>query len=539
MDEGTLRPFLPDCSPRIPLGLPRETRSLCPECLATLPARLEVRDGQVWMTKRCKDHGPCEDLIASDAELFLRFERYAFEDSARIETHYAQDPERCPAGCGLCPGHLSSASLTNLDLTNRCNLRCPFCFANANIQPYVYEPSEDQIREMMDRALNVRPRRLQAIQFSGGEPTLSPHFVAACAMAKARGLRMIQAATNGIRFAREPELAMRAAEAGLNAAYLQFDGVGDEVYEITRGVKGLWELKLKALEACRAAGIRVTLVPTLVKGINDHQVGEILKFAAAHMDAVVAVSFQPVSFTGRIDARERLAQRYTVTDIPLDVERQSGLLRAREDWYPLSIIAPFAEVADNVMGPDANGFSAMHCNSHPDCGCSAYLLVNQRTGETAPLGRVFDLDLALRMVSDLAKKTRPRASRLYGSAMFLRLLLKSYRRGRAGGPSLAQLTRTIDAISGGRVLGIARKRRYEWRLMLINSMHFQDAYNYQVDRVRRCTIHYSASDGRLYPFCTYNSGCGFRHPIEAAHSVPKAQWLSARGGQYVTEGFEG
>ncbi len=129
--------------------------------------------------------------------------------------------------------------MTILDLTNRCNLKCPVCFANANVQPYVYEPGLDQIRDMMDRALAVRPKRMQAIQFSGGEPTLSPHFFDACRMAKERDAKMIQAATNGIRFAPEEGFAEQSAAAGSNAIYLQFDGVTDEIYEATRGVKGL------------------------------------------------------------------------------------------------------------------------------------------------------------------------------------------------------------------------------------------------------------------------------------------------------------
>jgi len=524
----------------MPLGLPRSVESLCPECLSVLPAQLFEQDGRVLMRKSCPEHGSFDDVVAGNAEVFLRMERYEVDASTSLTSTPVEKVGNCPSGCGLCAGHLSNASMTILDLTNRCNLKCPVCFANANVQPYVYEPGLDQIRDMMDRALAVRPKRMQAIQFSGGEPTLSPHFFDACRMAKERGAKMIQAATNGIRFAREEGFAEQAAAAGLNAIYLQFDGVTDEIYEATRGVKGLWPLKLRAVDACRRAGIRVTLVPTLVKGVNDHQVGDILRFAIRNLDVVVGVAPQPVAFTGRVDEAERVARRYTSSDLAVDIERQTGLLVANRDWYPFSITAPFARVVDNVLGEDSNGFLPMVCNSHPDCGVSAFLLVNQETGVSVPVNELFEIDRTLRLIDELGRKTGEHPSRLYATAQFFSILLKTFRPERAPeGLRFLELAKTIDAISGKRIMGIAKKRRYHWRLLLVASMHFMDAYNFQVDRVKRCTIHYSAPDGRIYPFCTYNSGRVFRTDVERAHSVPKEEWLKTRGGRYVTEGFEG
>lgn len=532
------KPLLADQVPEVPLGLPRKEDSLCPECLAVISANLTEEGGKVVMRKTCPQHGPFEDIVSSSSAVFLRMERYAVDGSVDFENPMEPDSGLCPHGCGLCAGHQSHAALTNLDLTNRCNLRCPYCFANANVQPYVYEPSLAQIEAMVDQALAMRPRRMQAIQFSGGEPTLSPHFIEACRLVKARGVKMIQAATNGIRFAQEEGFAEKAAEAGLNAAYLQFDGVDDEVHQVTRGVKGLYEIKLKALEAFRRAGIRVTLVPTLIKGVNDHQLGDILKFALAHMDVIVGVAPQPVSFTGRIDQAERLARRYTSADVALDIERQTGLLKAERDWYPFSITVPFTRVAENVLGTDAKGFLPMHCSAHPGCGVSAYLLVNQRTGATAPLNEVFDIDRALLLIHELGRKTRRKPSRLYTTAQIFNILMKTYRPDKAPpGLNFLQMAKTVDAISGKRLMGIAKKRRYEWRLLLVASMHFMDAYNYQVSRVKNCTIHYSTPRGRIYPFCTYNSGHVFRDEVEREFSVPKDVWLKQRGGQYVNEGF--
>ncbi len=527
-------------APKTSMGLPRTIDSLCPECLSVIPATLSEKDGRVVMVKTCPVHGDFDDLISSDSTLFLKLERAAFDGSVALGNTPVGEIGDCPNGCGICAGHQSNASMTNLDLTNRCNLRCPFCFANANVQPYVYEPDLDQIGRMMDRTLAIEPRRMQAIQFSGGEPTLSPHFIDACRMARERGIKMIQAATNGIRFAREPEFAQKAADAGLNAAYLQFDGVTDDVYQVTRGVKGLWAIKQRAVEACRQAGIRITLVPTMVKGVNDHQIGDILQFAIANIDTIVGVAPQPVAFTGRIDRSERMSMRYTAADVAHDIERQTGMLEARRDWYPFNVTIPFGQIMDNVLGPDANGFLPMVCNSHPDCGVSSYLMVNERTGQTVPLNRLFDIEETLSRLKDLVRKTETNRSRLYATAQFMSLLLKTYNPQNAPeGLNVIQLAKTIDAISGKRMMGIARKSRYEWRLLLIASMHFMDAYNYQVERVKRCTIHYSTPGGKIYPFCTYNSGPVYRERVEKDFSIPKAEWVKRRGGQYVTEGFMG
>ncbi len=474
--ELTQRLAQTEGAPKTSMGLPRTIDSLCPECLSVISATLYDDDGRVMMSKTCPVHGDFDDLISVDSELFLKLEKVAFDGSVALGNTPVSEVGDCPKGCGICAGHQSNASMTNLDLTNRCNLRCPFCFANANVQTYVYEPDVDQIAQMMDRALAIEPHRMQAIQFSGGEPTLAPHFLDACKMAKERGIKMIQAATNGIRFAREPEFAARAARAGLNAAYLQFDGVTDDVYQVTRGVKGLWEIKQRAVEACRKAGIRVTLVPTMIRGVNDHQIGDILKFAIKNIDTIVGLAPQPVAFTGRIDRTERMARRYTAADVAHDIETQTGLLKAREDWYPFNITIPFGQVLDNVVGVDSGGFLPMVCNSHPDCGVSSYLLVNEKTGESVPLNRLFDIEKTIDMLKDLVHKTERNHSRLYATAQFMSILFKTYKHENAPeGLNIVQLAKTVDAISGRRMMGIARKKRYEWRLLLVASMHFMDA----------------------------------------------------------------
>jgi len=164
--------------------------------------------------------------------------------------------------------------------------------------------------------------------------------------------------------------------------------------------------------------------------------------------------------------------------------------------------------------------------------------VNTTTGETVALNQVLDTENMLKDLQELNEKMRRKPSRLYATTKLLAMLHKHYRSDKAPASlSLIKLIKSIDAMSGKRLLGLARKKRYEWRMLLLASMHFMDSYNYQVDRVQRCTIHYSAPNGRIYPFCTYNSGPVFREMVEKKYSVPKEEWLKTRGGRYVTEGF--
>ena len=334
-------------SRKAPVGLPRTTKSICPECLKTINSRIFERDGSVFMEKECDKHGRFEDILYTDARLYEKIQQWVFEDPEGIE-NYSMVNEECPHSCGLCNHHVSTANLVNIDLTNRCNLNCPFCFANANVQDYVYELDLDQIRIALKTARDVRPARKMAIQYSGGEPTLSRHFLDACRLAKEYGFFKVLAATNGITFAKDLDFCHQAREAGLDILYLQFDGVDPEIYKKTRGVD-LFDLKCKAVENCRKAGIKITLVPTIVKTVNDSEVGGILRFAVDNVDVVVAVSYQPVCFTGRIDYDQRLKFRYTLSDLAHDVEKQTGIAEAMRDWYPLGFSAPVSRILDRFQ----------------------------------------------------------------------------------------------------------------------------------------------------------------------------------------------
>lgn len=510
-------PYYPPTQ-NVPIGLPKEVESLCPECGRLIPAKILEKDGKVIMEKTCPNHGFVQDLVYSNAELYKKAERWTYEDGDGILNPQVTGAKICPDDCGLCDLHISHAALANLDLTNRCNLRCPICFANANVQGYVYEPSYEQVVEMLTMIRNIKPVFPPAVQFSGGEPTIHPRFLDILKAARSMGFTHLQIATNGIRLAKDLEFAKKSREAGLYTAYLQFDGTGDDVYQKTRGLSGLWELKLKAVENAGKAGLRIVLVPTIIKTINDDQVGNILQFAIDHSDVISGISYQPVAFTGRISTEERERQRYTLSDLAQDLEKQTGYLKALEDWYPLSVTSPFSKLLSAIWK-----YEVMKITSHADCGIGSYIFVHSETKSVTPITQLIDIE---GFTMDLNKLVKQKISHIRSlTALSAQHLLKKHFRPEEARDGITPEI-CLELFQG--VVDKEAQRRvdliYNWNMLFVGGMHFQDSYNYNVDRVKRCAIHYAAPNGRLYPFCTYNSGPVFREKIERQFSIPLEEW---------------
>jgi len=508
--------------------LPMDTQSLCPECLRVLDATVYEADGRVFMSKRCPDHGPYNELLSSDAKFFqLMIERDL--SASGLSPTPAPRTQDCPQACGLCEDHLSGPMMVNIDLTNRCNLSCPICFANAGARREVVELDLDHIRRLLDLARESSEVQAPCLQYTGGEPTVHPYFLEAVQEARGRGFAQIQAATNGIRFGTDPEFAARAGEAGLNVAYLQFDGLSDDVYLQTRG-RPLLDIKLAAVENLYTAGIRTILVPTIAKGINDDQIGRITEYAIENNEPVCAISWQPISFTGRLNYEERLARRFTIADLAREIQQQTGLVDMYRDWYPFCFVDPFARLVEALEGrPNL----VMGCS--PVCGAGTYLIVDSQTLTANPLP-------AFIQVGPLMESIYSAAVRLKRGG-FLRKLnvtreLRKLRRfhdeekGPVGWSFDGFVDFMLDFVDfrqryGDNEARVKATANLRYRPILMAAMHFQDAYNYQLDRVRRCVIHYAAADGRMYPFCSYNSGPCHRQRIESRFAVPLEQYRSA------------
>jgi uncharacterized radical SAM superfamily Fe-S cluster-containing enzyme len=523
---------------------PLMTNSLCPECLDVIEARINRDEGSVYMEKSCPKHGSFRELISPDPKFFSLMLQRDRAGPRGLTNPLKDIQEPCPNGCGPCMEHRSAPMMLNIDLTNRCNLSCPICFASADASGWVVEPSIDQVSRMLDEACGVDAVKPVCFQYTGGEPTVHPDFFQALREAKKRDFTQIQVATNGLKFAQDEEFAQASSEAGLNVAYLQFDGLSDEVYKKTRG-RPLLEIKLKAIVNLFNAGIRTVLVPTIAKGVNENQIGPIVRFAVNNTDKIAGISWQPVSFTGRIDYQQRLQQRFTIADLAYEIERQTGLVDRYRDWYPFSFVDPFARLLETITGEPQTQLSC-----HPICGIGTYLIVDSTGQEAVPIPTFLDVEPLMDEMSHLARDLeKRRIFRKLTVARALQGMERYFHRDRA--PSGWTFETCADfmmdfadfrkrfADNKARQKKVAKTSH---RSLLMASMHFQDAYNYQIERVQRCVVQYAALDGRLYPFCTYNCGPCHRRRVEKRFAVPLAQYraMSARTRRLGAEknGFE-
>src|SRR5438045_3690644 len=370
-----------------PLGWPRETDSLCPNCVrearqeildgkkdvsvlvnekvGEIKATILERDGKIMMVKDCPIHGHFEDVMAMDTAFFKHLEDVF--PGRDIRAH-SDDKLHNHGSSTIQHGR---GSVPTVDLTNRRNMMCDPCFMDANQVGFVHELSWEDIKTLLDNAITIKPRRQMSVQFSGGEPTLSPFFFDAIRYARQVGYNSVQAATNGIEFAKSPEFCKQAAAAGLRYAYLQFDGIGNAANE-HRMVGNLFDVKLRAIENLHAAGVEIVPVTTIVNGINNEQVGRIIKFALDNPKKISFLSFQPVSFTGRdeeVTDESRYSQRYTLSRMAHDVKSQTGLGEPSRDWFPISFMGTFSDWADLMHEEDKNNdWGQLSCGCHPNCG---------------------------------------------------------------------------------------------------------------------------------------------------------------------------
>jgi tetraether lipid synthase len=546
-----------------PLGWPRETDSLCPVCVreareAILDGRRSVsdivtgkigeikasileRDGSLLMVKDCPLHGRFEDVLAIDTAFFRHVEKLfpgrdlpAHNDAA-LHNHGSS---RVRYGRG---------AVLTVDLTNRCNMMCDPCFMDANQVGFVHELGWDEIKQILDNALTIKPRRQMSVQFSGGEPTMSPHFLEAIRYARQIGYRVIQAATNGIAFARDPAFARAASDAGLRYAYLQFDGIGNAA-NAHRRVGNLFDVKLQAIDNLFNAGISIVPVVTIVNGINNEQVGRIVEFALDNPSKIAFVAFQPISFSGRderVSPERRLAQRYTLSHLAHDVKKQTGLGEPARDWLPISFINTFSDWGDLVRGPEAP-WGQLACGCHPNCGVGMAVMVDKVTKEAVPVTAFLNAERLAKDVASVNDAARGRFLSLLGMALALMrnydpfkapthlsvfdLIMKFRKKlgGPAAGPSKMDAAERREAI--------AKRRAHRWNFLFIGGMWFQDLFNYDFRRTEMCIIPYGTQQGEI-SFCAYNTGIGWRHVVEKIHrTATLARWYESNGRHEIFAG---
>jgi hypothetical protein len=491
----------------------KDTKSLCPECLKILPAEIFERDDKVWIKKKCPQHGEFEDLYWGDYQMYLKAIKFAHDGKGITNPNVNIENPICPTACGLCKMHKSHTALGNIVVTNRCNLQCFYCFFYAKAMGYVYEPTLEQIRMMLRIMREEKPVPANAVQLTGGEPCIRDDIIEIIKIAKEEGYDHVQLNTNGIRLSQSLEFAKKVKEAGVNTLYLSYDGTTPET-----NPKNHWEIP-KILENCRKTDLGIVLVPTVINSINDHDVGNILDFGIKNIDVVRGVNYQPVSLVGRITNADRKKFRITIPDVIKKIEEQTNGAVKREDWYPVPTVAPITHFFEALTERPRYELTA-----HPACGMATYLFFDG--DRIIPLPRFFDVEGFLKFLNELVSQVRGFTGKAYTSFKIL-ARLNSFidKEKQPKDLNLAKILFSILRTGDYKSLG-----KLHHKSLFVGMMHFQDLYNYDIERVERCCIHYAQPDGRIIPFCAFNViPQWYRDNIQENFSLSIPEWEQKTG----------
>ena len=498
-----------------------KTSSVCPACfqegtIHKIDAKIVEDDGKVWITKQCPKHGSFKDIYFSDVNLYNRWIRYGKvgDPSPDVQTRLFNHP-------ALYPEHRSQSVLTNLLVTNRCNLRCGYCFMNAGASGYVYEPSLDEIKKMLEQARAERPMGSKAIQITGGEPTVRDDLFDIIRLAREAGFSHIQLNSNGIKLAESVEYCKKIKEAKVNTVYMSFDGVTKETNPWIEQIK-------QTIQNFREVNLRAVLVPVIIGGKNLHETGKIIQFALDNIDIIRGVNFQPVSFCGRITKikdEKREQQRVDYVKLMEAIEKEFHGLISRDDFYPVPFVYPVSELIESLKGEKQVEFTA-----HPGCGGATYIFLVD--GKPLPITRFIDVEKFMQFISEQAQIKGPlKKVRVAGS--FLRNVDRFVDREKA--PKDFDLKKIlIDAAVGGSYDSL---RGFHYKSLFVGSMWFMDTFNLNIDRLQRCCIHYTTEEG-IIPFCSYN-GLGYGDTIREKHSIPIKEWEKKTGHSMRDELWKG
>ena len=495
-----------------------QTESLCPECLKRIPAKIFERDGKVWIEKVCSEHGRVEDLYWGSYEMYEKAQRFAYEGRTVENPNITKSNPMCPNDCGLCNIHTNHSALANMVITNRCDRNCWYCFFFAEKSGYVYEPTLEQIREMFRSIRREKPVPCNAVQLTGGEPTLREDLVEIIKIGKEENIDHVQLNTDGIRLATDSTLATRVRQAGVNTVYLSFDGTTAKTNPKNH------QLIPKILQNCRNAGLGIVLVPTIINTVNDGEVGNILRFGFENIDVVRGINFQPVSLVGRISNAERERLRITIPDVIFRMEEQTNGEIARDDFYPVPTITPLSHFVEALTGKPE-----YELGNHFACGMATYVF---KDGEKlVPITRFVDVESLLTYLEKKADELKAGKSKyLVGVDVLLKLRKFIDKSKQPKGLSLPKILYNAFLRHDYDSLG-----DFHHKAMFIGLMHFMDLYNYDIERVKKCSIHYTSPDGRIIPFCAFKViPEWYRDKIQKQYGIPIPEW-EKRTGRKLTD----
>jgi 7,8-dihydro-6-hydroxymethylpterin dimethyltransferase len=465
------------------------TRSICPQCRRVIDAKVILRQGKVYLRKRCPDCGPFEALVYADADAYTQLARY--NKPGTIPLAFSSEvAEGCPYDCGLCPEHQQHTCVGIIEVNSTCNMNCPLCFANAAPG---FNLTLEEVEQMLDDFVRTEGTP-EVVQFSGGEPTIHPQIIDFVRAAKARGIPFVMINTNGKRIARDDRFLDELA-AAQPSLYFQFDGFSSETYRAIRGEPDILEEKLLALERLAARGLNVTLVPAIERGINEGEIGRIIEFAIDH-PAVRGINFQPAFHAGRYLAHDPL-QRVTIPDILGWIEAQTSGTFLRSDFVPVPCC-------------------------FPTCNAVTYAFVEG--GKVTPLPRLVNVHdyldyITNRAMPDFNLEIKRALEGLWSSSSV------------AGSEkSAGQMALSCQACSqlDARTLGELAER-----MIMIMLQDFMDPWTFNQKNLMKCCKEFLLPGGKQVPFCAYNT-VGYREQARAQlqSMEPERRRAKAEGRKY-------
>ena len=465
------------------------TRSICPQCRRVIDAKVIFRDNRVFMRKRCPDHGEFEAHVYGDAEAYTRFAKY--NKPGTIPLAHATTIDRgCPHDCGLCPDHQQHTCLGIIEVNSTCDMDCPLCFADAAPG---FNLAMEEVEQILDDLVRAEGQP-EVVQFSGGEPTVHPRIIDFIRAAYARDIKFVMINTNGKRIARDDRFVEQLAEAG-PAFYFQFDGFDSETYRILRGEPDILEEKIRALDRLAEAGLNVTLVPAIERGVNEHEIGRIIDFAIGHK-AVRGINFQPAFHAGRHGGHDPL-QRMTIPDILTLIEAQTRNKFLSSDFVPVPCC-------------------------FPTCNSVTYAFIDG--DEVIPLPRIINVDdhlhyITNRVVPDLSMDIKSALEGLWSSSAVPGSEL-----------SFDRIMASCEACGLPAGFGI---EDIADRMIMIMLQDFMDPWTFNQKNLMKCCKEFLLPGGTQVPFCAYNS-VGYREQARAqlVAAEPERRKARAEGRPY-------
>lgn len=488
-----------------------KTGSLCPTCLRIIPAKIFEEDGKVWISKRCPTHGKTEDLYYGSYEMYKKARKFA-RDGKGVNNPNVKTKKPCPKNCGLCNIHKSHTALANVMTTNRCDLTCWYCFAYAKAEGYVYEPSLEQMKNMLRNLRNEKPVPANAVQFTGGEPTLRQDITDVIKAAKDEGFEHIQLNTNGINLSKNENFAKEVRQAGVNTVYLSFDGVTKRTNPKNHNEVG------KALKNCNKADMGVVLVPTVINGVNDHEVGDILEYGLKNIDTVRGINYQPVSIVGRVPKKQRMKMRITIPDVIQRLEDQTDYV-VKDDFYPVPTVSAITDFVEGMTGEPKYDLS-----THFVCGMASYLFKEGK--KVTPISRFVDIEGLVEYLRERGEELKKGKNKYWvGLKSFYKIRKFIDKEKQPKNLNLYKILYDALKKHDYESLGVFHKKS-----LFIGLMHFQDLFNYDIERVKRCCIHYSTPDGKIIPFCAFNVLPSlYRDKVQEKYAISIKEWEKKNG----------